>query len=309
MKKIILAFSTALLLSSSLKVLALGDPLIEKKKTVSKSYPLASGDRISLDNQFGEMKISTWDKSEVKVDITIIGKSSTDERAQEILDRISIEDGKNSDGVYFRTKMNQSGNEGKKGNKNYKEEGMEINYMVYMPASSPLNATNQFGPMIVPDLKGAVDLTSKFGSLTAGKLSNVKELDVEFGKADIEWINNGKVTVKFSKASLGKLSGDLEAHFEFCDVVNIKLDNSVKQLNLKASYSTVEIELTKEISASFDIKTSFGDLNNKTAFGFKEEGDDDDRRGPKFDKQYYGTAGAGAAKIKIKSDFGKVKLM
>ena len=307
MKKIVYALSTALLLGWSVTVLASGDPMLEKRKTYSKSYPVGPNDRISLNNQFGEMKITTWEKNEVKVDVTIIGKSNSDERAQQIIDRINIEDGKLSDGVYFKTKMKDDNNS--KNGKGYKDEGMEINYMVYLPSSSPIEATNQFGPMIVPDLKGPVELESKFGSLTAGKLSNVKELNVEFGKADIEWINNGKITIKFSKASLGKMSGNLDTHFEFCDAIDIKLDNSLRELTMKTSYSTVEIELSKDFSASFDIKTSFGDLSNRTSYGFKEEGEDDDRRGPKFDKQYYGTAGSGSAKIKIKSDFGKVKLM
>lgn len=39
--------------------------------------------------------IKTWDKNEVKMEVTIIATSNTEERAQEILDRISIEDSKN----------------------------------------------------------------------------------------------------------------------------------------------------------------------------------------------------------------------
>jgi len=44
-----------------------------------------------------------------------------------------------------------------------------------MPAVNPLNVENSFGKTTVPDLKGEVNLTSKFGSLTTGKLDNVDE--------------------------------------------------------------------------------------------------------------------------------------
>ena len=81
------------------------DPKFEKKKTYSKSYPVSASDKINLTNSFGEMKLITWDKNEVKVDATISTGSDDEARAQESLDRISIEDGKNGNSVFFKTKM------------------------------------------------------------------------------------------------------------------------------------------------------------------------------------------------------------
>src|ERR1700730_13337693 len=71
----------------------------EKKKTISKSYPVSSTDKISISKHFGEVKIVTWDKAEVKAEITVTTHASSDEKAQSILDGITIEDGKNSNGV------------------------------------------------------------------------------------------------------------------------------------------------------------------------------------------------------------------
>jgi hypothetical protein len=71
------------------------EPKFKKSKSYSKSYSLSTSDKISLDNQFGEMKIMTWEKNEIKVDISITGKSdNSEQRAQEIIDRISIADSK-----------------------------------------------------------------------------------------------------------------------------------------------------------------------------------------------------------------------
>jgi hypothetical protein len=184
-----------------------GDPLVEKRKTYSKTYSINSSDQVTLNNQFGEMKILTWDKNEIKVDVTIISKASSDDVAQKILDRISIEDGKTANGVFFKTKMKDMNDNWDKKNKGeYKEQSMKIDYLVYMPSSNPLEANNQFGPMSIPDYKGPVDLESKFGSLTTGRLMSVKNINVEFGKANIVHQNGGKLTIKFSKGSVGSLS-------------------------------------------------------------------------------------------------------
>ena len=126
MKKRIQRFSLFLLAACiSLQVVAGGDQS-EKKKSYSKSYPVSGNDKISLTNSFGELRINTWDKNEVKVDVTITGKGSTDERAQEIIDRITIEDGKSSSGVYFKTNFkNDDDKNWKKGDKDGKNEGMK----------------------------------------------------------------------------------------------------------------------------------------------------------------------------------------
>ncbi len=299
------------------------EPKVEKKKTYSKSYPVSGNEKISLYNQFGEMKITTWDKNEVKVDVSITAKADDDKRAQEILDKITIEDGKGSGGVYFKTKLgkdqwddndkdknkHKDRDEDREDRKSHRNEGMEINYVVYLPAGNPLNAENQFGPMIVPDYRGEATIASKFGSLKAGKISNGKSVSVEFGTGEIAQLNGGKLTFKFSNAvSVGKLTGDVDAVFEFCDKIKVNLDNDVKGLDIKNSYSKLYIDINKNFSAKYDISTSFGEFTNKTAFAIKEQGkdDDDDRHGPRFDHKYSGSSGSGSTNVKIKSSFGEI---
>ena len=324
MKQFLKAHNILLLIS----VMAVGsstyaneEPKVEKKKTYSKSYAVSNNEKISLSNQFGEMKIMTWDKNEVKVDVTITAKADDDKRAQEILDKITIEDGKGSGGVYFKTKFakdqwddskDKDKDKDRDGNredrKKHRNEGMEINYAVYLPAGNPLNADNQFGPMIVPDYRGEASITSKFGSLKAGKISKGKSLTVEFGTGEIAQLNGGKLTFKFSNAvSVGKLSGDVDAVFEFCDKIKVNLDNDVKDLDIKNSYSKLYLDINKNFSAKYDISTSFGEFTNKTAFAIKEEGKDDgDRHGPRFDHKYSGSSGSGNTNVKIKSSFGEI---
>jgi len=287
-----------------------GDPLVEKTRTYTKSYPLSGSDKISLENQFGEMKINTWDKNEIRVDVKIVTKGSTDEIAQKIMDNIEIEDSKTGSGVSFETKMrNKNMNWNNDNEKQYKEMGMKIDYTVNLPSGNTLSATNQFGPMSLPDFRGEVNLVSKFGSLTAGKLSNVKEVNVEFGEAKIESVSGGRLTVKFSSGEIKNVNGNVIARFEFCDKLKIGVDNNTKDLDIKSSYSTLYLDAASNLSASISIKTSFGDFNNKTAFNIKKEGDDDDEKyGPKFDKQFSGNAGGGANKLRVKSDFGEVIL-
>ena len=65
---------------------------------------------------------------------------------------------------------------------------------------------------------------------------------MEFGKANFKNLTDGSVTIKYSKAEFTKLSGKVNLKLEFCSAVKILLDNSLTGLDVKASYSTVNLK-------------------------------------------------------------------
>jgi len=300
--------TAALLLVTCTWLFAGDGPDTEKRKTYSKSYPVGASDKVSINNQFGQVKISTWTKSEVKVDVTIIVTGNNEEKLQDILDDISIQDAKTSEGVSFKTNFN---NREYKGSKKHGDgnKSMEINYEVSMPASNPLNLENQFGKSFVPDMSGPVELTQKFGDLVAGNLTNAKELHVEFGSVVAESINNCKVVIKFSKAEIKKLNGTIKANFEYCDKVKLALTNNVSEFSVNNQFSKIEVTVSDGFNGDFDIHTNFGEFHNSTPIVIKEAKEDDEEHGPKFDKDYSGKSGSGACKVKIKSSFGTVRFI
>ena len=279
----------------------------KKQKSYTKSYNVSSGDRISLDNQFGEMKLITWDKNEVKVDVSITGSSDEEARAQQIVDRISIQDEKNSSGVSFKTKFSndKEDKDHNRNDNNHHNEGMKINYTVYLPSGNLLTAKNQFGTMIVPDYRGEATIESQFGSLTAGKITNAKNIKVAFGHADIEQMNNGKVDIQYSSGTINKLVGDVDAKFQFCNAVKINVDNDIKSLDIDNSYSTLYLDLSKNLSATYNISTSYGSFKNKSNFKI-DGGSDEEKRRDFMTTKYSGTSGSGGNKINIHSSFGTV---
>ena len=309
MKKVfnILIVFIALGLSAAYSQDTKQEPKFKKQKSYTKSYNVSSNDKISLENQFGEMKLITWDKNEVKVDVSITGSSDDETRAQKIVDRISIQDEKNSSGVSFKTKMaNQDKDWNDKDDKNYHHnEGMKINYTVYLPSSNPLYVKNQFGAMIIPDYRGEATIESQFGSLTTGKITNNKKISVGFGHADIGQVNNGKIDIQYSKGNINKLVGDVDAKFQFCGAIKIMVDNDIKSLDIDNSYSTLYLDLNKNLSASYNISTSFGSFKNKSDFKI-DGGNDESKKRDYSTSRYSGSSGSGASKVNVKSSFGSV---
>jgi hypothetical protein len=298
---ILLAFAAAPLLS----VAGNGDN-VEKKRTISKTYDVGPDDRLSIENSFGNVVVTTWDKNVIQVDIEIGVRASNDEKAQQMMDQINVTDHQGSQSITFKTDIGNMG----KGSKNNDGDDRRffVDYKISMPSRNPLNIENSFGKINIPDFAGKASFTSKFGELTTGKIPNAKTIHVEFGKADIGPMNSADVVFKFnSKSTLAGLGGNSKVDVQFCSQVNISIDNSINELSLFQSYSTINLKVPDNLSAQFDVYTNFGSFKNKTGFNISEEGEDDNS-GPKFDKNYSGKAGSGAAKIKIKSSFGSVRL-
>jgi hypothetical protein len=273
-----------------------------KKKSVNKSYNVSSSDKLNIDNSFGRVEVKTWDRNEIKVDVEVEVSANTEAHAQKILDRISVSDDRSGKEISFKTSLKEMNNS--KG----EHSSMTINYTISMPASNPLQIENEFGATVLPDYRGEVDLVSKFGSLTAGNLSNVKKLQVEFGKAKVESINNGNLVIKYSSSSFGKLSGNIRMNVEFSTAVKMNIDNSLTGLDVKASYSTVNLKPSVDMSASYTINTSFGSFKNRTSTKFDGDNEEKNDRGPKFDYQYSGKSGSGSVQIKLNTSFGNVIL-
>ena len=276
-----------------------------KKKSVNKSYNVSSSDKLNIQNSFGSVEVHVWDKNEIKVDVDIEVSANTDAYAQKMLDRISVTDEKNGKSISFKTEMKDVNNS--KGDNN--KSSMEINYSISMPANNPLTVKNEFGSTTIPDFRGEVDLTSKFGSLTTGNLSSIKNINVEFGKANLTNITSAPVTIKFSKAVISKLSGDIKLNLEFCSSVKLNLDNNLSSLDLKTSYSTVNLKPLGGLSASYNISTSFGSFKNTSDVKFnsnEDEKGDENKYSPRFDYEYSGKSGSGSIPVKVKSSFGKI---
>lgn len=274
-----------------------------KTKAVNKSYNVSSSDKLNIQNAFGSVDVKTWNRNEIKVDVDIVVSATTDALAQKVFDRISISDRKSGNEIYFKTGLNNDS----KGNNNSKSEksNMSINYTISMPAINALTVNNEFGATTIPDMNGEVDLTSKFGSLTTGNLSSIKSIHVEFGKANLANINSAPVTIKFSKAVISKLSGAIKMNLEFCSSVLLNLDNNLSSLDLKTSYSTVNLKPLGSLSASYNISTSFGSFKNTSDIKFSSD-EEKDNDGPKFDYEYSGKSGSGSIPVKVKSSFGKI---
>jgi hypothetical protein len=306
--------------------------IVEKTKSYSKSYNVDGNDVINIDNKFGKITVITWAKSEVKVDVQIKVGANDEDKAQKLLDNVTIKDSKDGSGVSFRTSISQNDDDnGSWGNlfgKKNSVRKMEINYTVYMPAKNPLTINNKYGSTELPDLSGKLNINNSYGSLNAKALSNPScQIKVRYGSATIETLTGSDLDVAYGNLNLGdcdKLNADVSygsakigrittsgnINVKFSGALNIgEVDKNVKNLSVNSSYSSVKLGVSDGQNADFDITVHYGSFNyGGHDVNITSKTPADGERGFNPTKTYKGHLGKGGSDktITISTSYGSV---
>jgi len=205
-----------------------------RSKTFSKSFTVDRSDKINLNNQFGSITIKIWSKNEIKVDADIKAYAKTDDEAQKLLDDVVITATKTGDLVTYKTTMGErNGNWGSnvKNGKTIWRREVKTHYIVYMPASSALTASQQYGNIIMDDFEGPTSIRVQYGNLTAGNLSNANNyISIQYGKGSVK--DMGGATVKHQYGggiTIGNVGNlDLNAQYTAANVNSVKGNATIK---------------------------------------------------------------------------------
>lgn len=320
--------------------------LVERRKTLVKVYDVESRDQLSVDNQYGQVKVNLWDRKEIRVDITITANAPSDQRAGDYLNAISIDEKREGHLIMLRTNINRDnfGNSNwnawrsKPGEKNF----IQIDYVVTMPRGNALIVKNKFGNTDIPAFEAPLTVFSRYGNFSADDLDNVRNsIEVLYGNAKIGKMDGGKMEVRYSNLDLdqvrtlslvnkfGKLTigevGNLDADIDYSGATigsvkescRVKLSYSggfqvdqlprtAENVDIQAAYSSVVLPAE---SSQFDVTVTHGSFRLPSNVRVYYTSQPDKADANRSTKQYSGKVGAGGGtNIRVVSRFGDVRL-
>lgn len=254
----------------------------EVSKEYHKEYTAKKGVALDLNNRYGDIIVQTSESDQVVIDVKVTVKYPSRERAEKLLGYIDVKFEESADLISAQTvideKFSFTGWSGE-------TRKFMINYTVKMPVWMDLTLSNKYGNTELDDLTGLVNLTIKYGNLSAAKLTRGNEkplnsLNLAYGKASVEeagWLDivvryAGNVTIsksqallldsKYSKLVFGTASSIVgETRYD-----NIRIE-SINNFILDTGYADVNIGLlTKKLK--FD--GSYSSLNvDRVPAGFE----------------------------------------
>ncbi|MPR34409.1 hypothetical protein [Salmonirosea aquatica] len=345
--KIRASFSTMLLVLGTWMVAQAEQPkLIEKRKSVVKVYTVDSRDQLSVDNQYGQVKINLWDKKEIRVDVSITANAPTDQRAADYLNAVTISEKREGNVITLRTLIDRSqfgsSNWNSWRSKPGEKNSIQIDYVVNMPKFNALIVRNKFGNTDIPWFQAPLTVQSRYGNFSAEDLGNASNtIEVAYGKAKIGKMDGGKMEIRYSDFDLdqartlllinkfGKLTigevGSLEADIDYSGAtigrvnesckVNLsysgnfqvnQLPHSAENVDIQAAYSSVVLPAE---SSQFNVTVTHGDFRLPTNLKVNFTNQPSKTDSYRSTKQYSGTVGSGTGTIiKVVSTFGDVRL-
>jgi hypothetical protein len=223
-----------------------------KRKEINRSFNVSRSDRLDIDNRYGSITVTYWEKNEVAIRVVVESKANDDRLAQEELDRIEISFSKSGDTVRALTSVrNRTGG----GNSQF-----TVRYFVSMPSRLGATLAQKYGDINMPDNNdGKYNLDVKYGNIHAGNFS--QPLDIEAGYSNIALGKAGDLTIdarycgNISLGDIAKLTIDCKySNVVVRDVADMSLENSygnikagtVNNLTIETKYGEAKIEGIKE---------------------------------------------------------------
>lgn len=209
----------------------------EKSKTINKTFELDEADLVSINNSFGQVHVTTWDQSNVAIEVEISVESRYDNRLDDLLEDITVDFKEQSDGIYMRTNLDIN---------TRSNEDFEINYNVKLPGKNTLEVKNEHGDIYLDGRSGEVDIDLSYGDLKAGKLVEGGELKLAFAKADIQSFGTGQITLKHVSSFSLDQAKDIEMDQQHSEIEI----GSVEIVDMRSRHGEVEFGTVGEMDVN-----------------------------------------------------------
>lgn len=281
-----------------------GKPKHERSKTIKKEFKVNSDALVSLKNKYGNLNITTWNKNSVEITVNVIVKGNDLSTVEDKLNDIEIAFDASSSMVSAKTMMPKRSSSWSFWGKKSKNISYKINYIVKMPKSNNLRASNDYGNVLLDEINGATTINCDYGKIVLGDLNNSDNtINIDYSKgSSINFMNSGvinadysrltvdktnkvKVNSDYSRISLGTANhvnfnsdygtikvDDLENITGNSDYVSIQLGTVRKNLDLKADFGSIKI---KELARGFNkaqINSQYASIsigtNRSSSFNF-----------------------------------------
>ncbi len=203
-------------------------PPIEQRRHFSRIMRVAKvGQGFSLDTRYGRVRVSTWNKPEIKVEAELVARAETPAAAAQLLTDLNVQwldyDARTG-GVAVSSQFGP----GLKGKCSGGGCRYEISYTVWMPSTTALRLKTAFADVVVAsDWQGPVQLDINYGTLRVGRLTSTD---------NVVHIANGDATLPYAQQAT------LQA-----DYARLRL-NAGDKIELRTNYSDVDMGTVRDLT-------------------------------------------------------------
>ncbi|MFN8008963.1 MAG: DUF4097 family beta strand repeat-containing protein [Terriglobia bacterium] len=228
---------------------------------IEKNTPLS----LTINNRNGGVEVYPHDQPEIKVRLKKIIAAGEEADAKRIASELKMV-WEQSPSEFVLSSSRDSMGQGSR-------KGLRTNFTVWVPKSlhltinnshgpvtvqgfsGTLQATTSYGPVVIKEVEGDLQLENKFAPVTVTNLSGSCQVSGKYGSIELSQIG-GKVEVEnaYGAITLSKIKGPVSVSNRYNDIVCGELDSS---LSIEARHAGVEVN---NVKGEMRITTSYKNI-------------------------------------------------
>lgn len=134
-----------------------------KEEVISKTYDANTIHLISIENRYGEIKVETWKKPVIAVDVIVKVSSNKQETIDNIVNNVGVNFSQEDDVLNVKTEFGNFFSFLKMSNDLFRGGAFSINYTVRAPEDTELKLDLKSGNIILYERKGSVSINQTDG--------------------------------------------------------------------------------------------------------------------------------------------------
>jgi len=216
-----------------------------------KTIPLQKAGKIILKNVSGDIKVTSWDKEEVKIKAVKVSKAFTFSKAKENAKRVKIEINKEDNTLFIETKYPKTV---------FRSINVSVNYSLVIPSEAKIKIKSVSGDILLEKIGGEIEASAVSGDITIDEAK--KEIFCKTVSGDLNLQNiNGDIDVKTVSGDIDvvNIKGSIDADSVSGDI-EIKGENEVEKLRAKTISGSIIFEGKIQPKGEYDLNSHSGDV-------------------------------------------------
>lgn len=238
----------------------------KEQKEIHKEIVVQPGVLVEIENQFGDLNISSWEENRVVIDVVIHVKGYSQSKIKDKLDDIDVYFDLSPEHIVAKTKIEERW---RFKFFNSARLSYRIDYTIKMPRSGEIDLQNDYGSIVLNALDGKATIRCDYGKLLIGEL-HAEDNSIAFdytSNSTFDFIRGGRIRADFSGFEVeeaGKI--DLKADYTSSEF------KTIQELSFQNDYGKLIVDKINKIMGSgdyltFRVGTLFKELKLNNEFG------------------------------------------
>lgn len=232
-------------------------------KRIDKTFSYRDGYSLNIEGERAEVRVETWSKPEIRVQVELIAKHSKKEQAEKDLEKMRYVTNKEKNKIYLRNYLDVP--EGSP----EPQSQMKATYVIMMPEECPIYIKNNYGLIDAKDLMSSLKLNTRFSRIGLENIMGNIDINTSFGDLFADKLDgNIKVASRRSDITLKHMRGryDIDAQY---GILNFFATEGLLDFNLNADKSTVFFHNLQPNAFSYNLSVQNGRVDYPNELKFK----------------------------------------